>query len=525
MTILRSYFKTVLASEGLVPGLVGALGLFLGMANPVFQIPILALIFPASLQWLGQSAPTGRRAFVRGWLTGMAGASACLYWIAVPITRVAGQPLLVGAGCALALGCYVGLYGGLFSLLAFRIRTFSLWRAAPIWGLGWFLLEALRGWLFTGFPWLPLAAAFVPWPAWIQPASWIGAYALGGLLAALACLTARGLRNRRPWPALIGLAALGLIPLSGNLRLADMDLGGPELRVALVQGDIDQNQKWDRQYLDTTIRMYEELSRGTDAPLVIWPETAMPIDYPRHGLSRNLRAFAAERNIWLLFGAPGLERIDDRDAFFNRAWLISPLGRNRGVYEKEHLVPFGEYVPPLVNLPFLQGLLQGIGDFTPGRQVAPLVLEPGEGRVPGRLALGLLICYETIFPELSRQRVADGAQVLINLSNDAWFGRTAAAEQHLHLSALRAVEQGRWLARGTNTGISAIVDPAGRIVTRGGLFTRETLEGVVRPVNGTTVFFRVFPWLIPAGAAFFILLVLFPRRKPHTTTFCHAASC
>ena len=513
MNIILSSCKNALASEALIPGLIGALGLFFGMANPFFHLPLLALLFPVSLQWLGQTSSGRRQAFVRGWLTGMTGAAACLYWIAVPVIQVVGQHVLIGAGCALAVGCYVGLYGGLFGLLAYRARFFGLRRAVLAWALGWFLLEALRGWLFTGFPWLPLAAAFVPWTAWIQPAAWIGAYALGGLLAAFSCLAVQSLRARQFRTACLGLFLLALIPISGNLRLVDYEPGGKELRVALAQGNIDQNQKWDQRYQDMTLALYAALSRGTGAALVVWPETSVPLDYPRHELSKLLRRYASDNNIWLLFGAPGSEGRPGRENLFNRAWLISPLGRNKGMYEKEHLVPFGEYVPPFVNLSFLRGLLQGIGDFTPGTRTAPLVLDPADGRVAERLALGILICYETIFPELSRQRVAAGAQILLNISNDAWFGRSSAAEQHVHLSALRAVEQQRWLVRGTNTGISALVDPAGRIVQRSGLFTRETLKGSVYAVDKTTVFFQIFPWLIPAGAAIFIPVLLFPRRK------------
>ncbi|MDR2727075.1 MAG: apolipoprotein N-acyltransferase, partial [Deltaproteobacteria bacterium] len=490
---------------------------------PLLQIPILVLAYPAALALLGQTAPDHPSALRRGWLCGLSGASACLYWIAVPVHTVAGQPLPLAISFALVLGAYIGLYGGLFSLLSHIIRTLPLRRRALLLGLGWFLLECLRNWLFTGFPWLPLAAAFVPWPTWIQACALFGAYGLGGLLAGLSCLALAGLTERgNRLKALAGVQLI-LIPLLafGLWRLekptpTDTD---QEVCVALIQGNIDQNQKWDHNLLEHTLEVYTRLSSSLTGPsgqrpdLVIWPETAMPFDYREHPLAKRLRTYSLEHNFWLLFGAPGWNRSSGTNKLFNRAYLIGPDGRNQDYYEKEHLVPFGEYVPPWLDLPFLRPLLQDIGDFAPGRVVHPLSLTLRAGtKTQGTLALGILICYETIFPELSRQRAADGAAILINISNDAWFGKTSAPEQHLQLSALRAVEQGRYLARGTNTGISAIVDPFGRIVVRGELFVAGAVSGAVRPCSDRTVFFQLFPWLLPTGAVIFGLLLRFPRR-------------
>jgi len=180
----------------------------------------------------------------------------------------------------------------------------------------------------------------------------------------------------------------------------------------------------------------------------------------------------------------------------NRACLVDAEGSLDGYYDKEHLVPFGEYVPLKDTLFFLSKLVHGIGDFAPGKAEKPLK--------NGNLALGVLICYETIFPELAQDRVAAGANLLVNISNDAWFGRSAAPRQHLHLSLLRAVEQERWLARATNTGISAVVDPRGRIVRQSGLFTAEVVAGEVGLATRRSPFHRaavVIGPLLAAGAA------------------------
>ena len=264
-----------------------------------------------------------------------------------------------------------------------------------------------------------------------------------------------------------------------------------------------------------TVRRYLSLSAESlsvpesERPeLLIWPETAMPFDYQTAPeLSAAIRAFARDRRVALLFGAPGFRNRGDGvvDAF-NRAYLIAPNGVGEGWYDKEHLVPFGEYVPPFLDLPFLRPLLQGVGEFLPGESTGPLVLPATPQLSPDRgpLVLGVLICYESIFPELARKQVAQGATLLVNISNDAWFGRSSAPEQHLSLGILRAVEQRRWIARSTNTGISAFVDPTGAVVARSGLFKAESLSHPVVPLTEKSVFFTLEPWLPWAGLALFL---------------------
>ena len=422
------------------------------------------------------------------------------------------------------MGAYIGLYGGLFAALAHALRGEPAWRKGVALGLGWHLMECFRGWFFTGFPWITLASAFTPWTPVIQLASVIGAYGLGGLLAGLSCLCAEGiLRVRHPhalrkrWlPALGGsLAGLFLVVAFGVFSLSFAPSGQGGLWVSLEQGNLDQNVKWEPAMQRLTVRRYLSLSAESlsvpesERPeLLIWPETAMPFDYQTAPeLSAAIRAFARDRGVALLFGAPGFRNRGDGvvDAF-NRAYLIAPNGVGEGWYDKEHLVPFGEYVPPFLDLPFLRPLLQGVGEFLPGESTGPLVLPATPQLSPDRgpLVLGVLICYESIFPELARKQVAQGATLLVNISNDAWFGRSSAPEQHLSLGILRAVEQRRWIARSTNTGISAFVDPTGAVVARSGLFKAESLSHQVVPLTEKSVFFTLEPWLPWAGLALFL---------------------
>lgn len=504
---------------------VTALGLFLGMPNPFIQLPLASLLYPAGLVWLGCSAPNRATALRHGWLAGILAFYGVLYWTAVPLHYIGQFPWVFAATSILALAAYSGLYGGLFSLLMHVVRAESIARRVLWAGIGWYLLEWLRNSLFTGFPWAPLAAAFVPWPMAVQGASVIGAFGLGGVLAALSATGVYAVTERRLKPALAGLLVILLMLAGGWWRLSQPLATGPVLDILLVQGNVDQNVKWEPMQQQATVDHYlaltksglkplrESQTKAADAPplLVVWPETAMPFDFETSSFTPQIAAYAAANNFTLLTGSMGVNLIEKK--YLGRAYILGPDTGPMRWYEKERLVPFGEYLPWWLDFAFLQSMLQGMGNFMPGTHTAPLRLQNQElsGSSTGNtLVSGVLICYETIFPELARKHVANGANLLLTISNDAWFGKTSAPEQHLQLSVLRAVEQARPLARGTNTGHSAFVDPHGRIVAKGNLFTTETLFGQVVAANGKTVFFYIQPWL-PLSA---LLLAgwLFVRR-------------
>ena len=513
----------------------GALGLALGMPNPLWQGPLLALVFPLALVRLGWGdggvVPRRWSAVRRGWLCGALGWVCVLYWIAVPVHEFGMLPWLLALPCPVLLGLYMGVYGGAFALCARELAVLRApsWVAALVLGLGWYLLEWLRGWLFTGFAWAPLSAAFVPWPALLQGASVLGAYGLSGLFAGLAALVGLGLsQGLRRGLLLTGVAAAGFAALwAGGWSVLD---GAPAegtggVDVVLVQGNLNQNVIWEPGMQRATIERYLTLSRGAldalpqdrGAALLVWPETSMPFDMERApGFVAPLRALCRLERADLVTGSIGMDAVTRK--YLNRAYLILADGTDGGLYEKEHLVPFGEYTPPFLDLPFLRPLLQGVGTFAPGRATAPFVLSRSASE--GGLVPGLLICYESLFPELARARVRDGANVLVNISNDAWFGRTSAPWQHLHAAVLRAVEYGRPLVRSTNTGVSAFVDSRGRVVMHSGLFVATTLHARVAPGTETTVFYRLAPWL--PGCALAVcgaLCVYVVRRRARRERF------
>ncbi|MBO4311746.1 MAG: apolipoprotein N-acyltransferase, partial [Desulfovibrionaceae bacterium] len=294
------------------------------------------------------------------------------------------------------------------------------------------------------------------------------------------------------------------------------DLPGRTVDVLLVQGNINQDVKWSPAMQRATVRRYIELTQGALARLdargetafAVWPETAMPFDAERErALVLPLKALAKSASVELAFGAIGFDRASGK--YLNRANFISANGQEAGSYDKQHLVPFGEYAPPFLDFPFLESLFQAVGAFVPGREPAgPRMRAFDTGQGQAALVPGMLICYESIFPELARQRVADGADALVNISNDAWFGRTSAPVQHLHTSLLRSVEFGRPLLRATNTGISAFIDARGRILSQSPLFTAATLHARIAPGSRSTAFFHLAPWMPGLAAALFAALWL-----------------
>ncbi len=447
-------------------------GAWLGFANPLFQLPALVLLLPAGLTLIGLSSATPGRAFKQGWITTGLAFTLCLYWIVVPVNRYGGLPLFLALPCPVLLGAYLGLYPALFTLaLQWASRRLPPSLAGLLAGLIWFCLEFARGHLFSGLPWLVLSQAFAPWPAAIQSAGLVGSYGLSGMVCALSVWTVLGFRSAKtfflPCCLLLGLAGFGW-----------WQTGQPvpetrELSVGTVQANIDQSLKWDEAYQAFTVDRYLELSRNMTrqrpVDLLVWPETALPFYFQDLGeQAGRIHSFLREQGLLLVTGSPAYS-VDPQGGFeiYNRAYLVGGQGRILGHYDKEHLVPFGEYVPFSPYIPFARKLVAGVGDFSPGDNDTPLA---DDG-----VRIGMLICYEAIFPELAQKRVAQGANLLVNISNDAWFGDTSAPLQHLHLSVLRAVEQNRFVVRATNTGISALIDPKGRITHQSRLFQSGTL--------------------------------------------------
>jgi apolipoprotein N-acyltransferase len=451
---------------------------------------------------LARLAGSGKHALKLGWLQGALAASASLYWIALPVHDYGYLPWILAVPCPLLMAAVLGLYPALFCWLLYSTRSAlrpALWGVFA--GLSWIAIEALRGWLFSGFPWLPLAATLAPWPFAIQAACLLGAYGLSGILAACGVwISGPGLASR-----LLCLATLAVLTAYGFWSLAQPVKTDGEITAAMIQGNIEQAVKWDAQTLAQAVGKYAALTEtvlSSKPDIIIWPETSLTFFVQEPSVESSLvKIFARKTGVPLVAGAPGYERSGKNVLVFNRAYLIS-ADKLVDYYDKEHLVPFGEYAPFGEDIPILSGLLMGVGAFTPGKRTSPLIA--------GRLAMGMLICYESIFAELAQERVRSGANVLVNISNDAWFGRSAAPRQHLELAVLRAVEQNRFLLRATNTGITALIDPKGRIKSETPLFQEAAVAvSGVGLITEKTPYHRLYGWI--EGLAALLALALFAR--------------
>ena len=284
----------------------------------------------------------------------------------------------------------------------------------------------------------------------------------------------------------------------------------------MIQGNVEQDQKWDPALRDAIADRYLTMTRqaiGQGATFVIWPESSTPF-YFEHDLVRGgaIRRLATEANATLLIGSDQVEPIRPAGApdgvkqrYYNAAFLVKPDGTIGAVYRKMHLVPFGEYVP-LQSLLFFAGPIIGaVADFAPfSAGTEPVLLPVGSHQA------STAICYEVIYPDLIRRSVLDGSELLTTITNDAWYGRSSAAYQHWDQASMRAIEEGRYLARAANTGISGFVDPYGRIMTNAGLFEPAVLVQDLRFLKDRTVYNRIgdlVAWLSLAVTAAALLVV------------------
>lgn len=445
---------------------------------------------PAYTAWAGMRL---------GVLAGWAAFSGTLYWTVDTMTHYGGLSTPVAIGAAGLLVVYLALYVGAFAaLVGASVRRFGV---AGVWASPcyWVALEWTRGWAGGGFPWVPLGSSQATALPVAQLASVTGVYGLSWLVAlvstAAAALALSRARAETRRASAVGVLLVAVVA-AGAWRLRDNRLTreGAVVRVGLVQGNIGQTQKWDPAYRDAIINRYLGLSRqalANGADVVVWPEASTPFFLDRDGaLAQPIRDLATRARRPFVIGTDEIAG----ESVYNAATAIGPDGRTRGSYRKIHLVPFGEYVPLKRLLFFVGPLVEAVSDFTAGTDAT--VLDAGRG-----LRAGVAICYESTYPSLARTFVERDANVLFVVTNDGWFGRSSAAFQHFEMGALRAIENGRYLARAANTGITAVVDPYGRVVARANMFEAVTLGADVRLLGARTIYTRlgdVVAWLSAA---------------------------
>ncbi|MEO8360494.1 MAG: apolipoprotein N-acyltransferase [Vicinamibacteria bacterium] len=504
-----------LARRACFAALAGAL---LASAFPKIAFAPAAFVALVPLLLAVQGATPGH-GFLLGWIAGTTQGFLLLFWVSDVLTQFGGVPLpmalLLNLLLALAFGLFLGAFGWLLARVGVAFGSRSL-LAAP------FLFvtcEFLREFLLFGFPWCLLGYSQIDFPELIQIASFTAVHGVSFLLAASSAGIAHAFVGRTPFerrlgvtiPALLISGAMGY----GHARLQDPIAEGGGFTVGVIQAAIPQDQKWDGDLLQSNIEQHLALSReaiARGAKVVIWPESAIGYELDLYPEARKqITDFTETEGVYLLTGND--DRLRDRSGVMRSyvgAKMISPSGRIAMRYHKMRLVPFGEYLPlssVLRKFASVGKLVQGVSDFTPGDV-------PATTSAFG-VSLGAFICYEAIFPSLVRRFPANGADVLFNLTNDGWYGTSAAPYQHYAMARFRAVENHRFLVRAANTGISAIIDPLGREIAHTDLMERTTLVGDVRAVKELTFYARhgdVFAWTVAALALLSLLAAWFVTR-------------
>lgn len=456
------------------------------LAFPNFNLSLLAWVALIPLLYAIENK-TPRQAFFYGWISGTLAYCGLLFWLVVTF-HAASLSFFLGLGCLLLLSGYLGLYWGAW---AWGVASMNCKEGSKPFALAafWVVLEYIRTYLFSGFPWALLADSQVHHLPLLQMASITGVYGISFLIVwgnlAIAQTLKGSLKSLAPF-ALV----LGIILMSGYRQLKISSEGDSHpFKIALLQGNIDQYKKWDEVYVAEIKQTYQTLSERAsagNADLIVWPETSAPgylmQDPPlRLWLTQLiLKSHAAH-----IVGAPA----EDGKKAFNAAFSISSIGLVQGMYAKKHLVPFGETVPFQAWLGAWIPVLNALGGFDAGED-SPVLSAAG-------IPVGVNICYEAIFPNLIRRSVQRGGQLIANLTNDGWYMKTAEPYQHLAPNVFRAVENHRWLLRADNTGVSAIIDPQGRIVAASSIYQAMIVSGTVYPQTVQTFYTRwgdVFAW-------------------------------
>ena len=487
---LQAHAKAFFDRPGLLAILSGVL-IALSFPSPGFSLLAWFALIPLLIALEGASP---RTAFRIGFSCGLVAYIAILYWINIVITRYGHLPWAISIPLYIMLAAWLAMFYGIAALVA-RFGEQAGFKTAFTLPVAWVACDFIRSFVLTGFPWAMLGHSQFRTLTLIQIADISGVYGITLLIVLANVVFYRLLRANSgvgvPYPAksaLVLFIALIATLFYGFNRLNETEsLATKPLKVALIQGNIRQDVKWSPAFRDQTIAIYQRLTRETgkeNPDLVIWPESAVPFFFQDHPLeSERVRELAREMRAYLLFGSPAHELRNGNPVFLNSAFVIAPHGETIARGDKIHLVPFGEYVPLGRYFPFISKLVVGIGDFSPGEHATPLNI--------GQTQAGLLVCYEAIFPELARDYVRNGARVLVNITNDAWFGNSSAPYQHLSIAAFRAVENRTPLLRAANTGITAIIDQNGHIRTMTALFEEAYKTGEISPGSADSLYLRI----------------------------------
>ncbi len=454
--------------------LLGAVSVFGFAPFQLFPIPLATL---AALVWFWQGA-TPRAASMQGFAFGAGCFLAGVSWVYVSMHVFGGMPPLLAGVAAFLFCCVLALFPALAGYVFARLRSRRLWTDALLAAGAWTLAEWLRGWVLTGFPWLSFGYAQTPPSPLAGYAPLLGVYGVGFVAALVAALTGLTLQRREHWLP-TGAAIATLMAVGAGLMLIEWTQpAGKPISVSLLQGNIEQSLKWKPERLQQSMDTYLRLARAHPAQLIVLPETALPLmlDQLPRDYAAELRRPALDRNGDVLLG---IAEQDAQGRYYNSAVGFAQEGVQR--YRKSHLVPFGEFTPPafawslaLLKIP--------MSNFSSGAAAQRPLTIAGE-------KVAVNICYEDVFGEEIILALPE-ATLLVNLSNTAWFGDSLAQPQHLQIAQMRALETGRPMLRATNTGMTAIVSPRGRVERVLPPFSEGALVGEVSGYTGATPYVR-----------------------------------
>lgn len=472
---------------------------------PLFWLP-LAVLGIVGFVWLWDSAPTWQAALMRGWAWGLGHFVVGSYWIVeaffVPPADFAalGPPMVLGL--AVILGFFPAIAAaGARALIVRWPGLAGRYRRLLLLAICWAVAEWLRGHVFTGYPWNPLAHVWAFATPLLQGASLFGVYGLGAFTFLLLAAPAAG------WRASVGaLAFASLAGFAGQMAMIDANVAadGPLLRI--VQPNIQQAEKWRPESRNRQLTLLVELSRGPGfegVAAVIWPETAVPFGVSPRSSVLPMLATAAPPGGYLLTGVPRTAG-PPSEAVWNSLIAVDTAGRIIAYYDKVHLVPFGEYIPFHKELPPISGMI-GRGSFEAGEDFALVVL-------PGLPPFSPLICYEAIFPA-AVTKAGTRPDWLLNVTNDAWFGVSSGPYQHLASARLRAIEEGLPMVRAANTGVSAMIDGYGRVLASLAMEVEGVIDHRLPAARAATPYSRWGDGMLLAVLVVFALAMVAGRPR------------
>lgn len=470
-----------------------------------------------------------RTALYLGLLTGFVYFAGTIYWMYHSMYYYGGVPLIISVLILVCLSLYLALYPAVFSMLFNYLSAKPSVPAVLTVPVLWVSLEYIRTYALTGFPWSILGYSQYKFLPLVQVADITGVYGVSFLVAAIngavyditSCRFRRSNNEtcsfRRPVTVSIILFILIIIAsLTYGMGKLNQPFKPGNVKVSVIQGNIRQDIKWDSSFQRQVIDTYKRLSTRAMSlrpHIIIWPESAVPFVFGYDkSLTEEISGFSKEIKSHLLFGGVIVRNSEkEKSSLSNSAILLSPEGKVISVYDKIHLVPYGEYVPLREFFPFIDKMVTAIGDFVDGEEHTVMVTPFAK--------IGNLICYEIIFPGLVRKFVDEGADLLVTITNDAWFGRTAAPYQHFSMAVFRAIENRVPVARAANTGVSGFIDTRGRIMSKSDIFVEAAMTQEITTGKDKSIYTRygdVFAWGCIAVSVFMLFnKVIIERKKKY----------